>query len=387
MKQTRIFLDYNAGAPLRFPAMAAMRREMRYWGNPSAVHHEGRAARYRIESARDQIAQFCQAGNKDAMTVIFTSSATEANNHVLRCSPANHIFLSPIEHPSVYESARQSAARLSFLRVDRHGRLDLQHLEQLLRENTRRIGQKILVSVMAANNETGVIQPIAMIAGLARQYGASLHCDAVQAAGKIDLAGFCENCDSFCLSAHKIGGPAGIGALILRKPVQLATLLAGGGQEHNHRAGSEAAIAIAGFAAATKAVREEWVGKRKNSQEKLAQWREKFEKKILHAGLGAVIASKQAERTANTSCIALPAIAATTQLMALDLAGFAISSGAACSSGKVQRSTVLDAMGYAPEISDAAIRVSTGWASKAQDLVHFANAWCEMATRLRQKHK
>jgi cysteine desulfurase len=365
-----IYLDYNATAPLREPAFAAMTEVLRAPGNPSSVHRDGRQARRRVEEAREIIAS---ALNADAAGVIFTSGGTEANNLALTAFPGRRILASAVEHPSILKGKVDTV-----LPVDRHGVIDLAALDEALSADK----SPALLALMLANNETGVIQPVAEAAALAHRYGAWVHADAIQAFGKIpvDLAAL--GLDSLSLSAHKIGGPQGIGALVLAdSEVDLQPLLVGGGQERRNRAGTENVAAIVGFGAAVADL-----GDLAEEGARLAALRDRFERAALDALPGITIFGRKVGRLPNTSCLALPGVPAQTVLMALDLAGFAISAGSACSSGKLSPSPVLLAMGE-QVLATAAIRVSLGWATQGTDLESFIGQFVSISERLIREHK
>ncbi len=353
------YLDHNAASPLRPEARAAMERALGS-ANPSSVHAEGRKARAIVEEARTKVARLAHA---DPQNVIFTSGGTEANALALHAAiygsaeaeaRLTRIFVCAIEHESVSANAkalteRFAGLRLETLPVTSNGTLDLEALRIALREGKGRA----LIAVMAANNETGVIQPIAEIAKLAREAGALLFVDAIQAAGKIPLA---FDADYLTISSHKLGGPQGAGALILKSGAPFAPQILGGGQERGHRAGTENVPAIAGFGAAAAA-----------SFSLPVAVRDRFEHALQEIAPDAIIFGGKAQRLANTSNFALPGILAETAVMALDLDGVMISSGAACSSGKVKPSHVLAAMGVSEDIARCALRVSFGWNSTEQD--------------------
>lgn len=365
--KTSCYLDYNATAPVRSEAAEAVAAALAAGGNASSVHGPGRAARRRLEDARDAVAALVGAVPSE---VVFTSGGTEANALALRGTGAARLLVSAVEHDSVLRNAPEAA----IVRVDGNGVVDLAALERLLRESP----SGALVSVMLANNETGVIQPIAEIAHLARAHDALVHCDAVQAAGKIAVDIAALGVDMVSLSAHKLGGPQGVGALILRERVALRPLFGGGGQESGRRAGTENLPGIAGFgAAAATALLELQAG----ASARVAALRDRLESAVRRAAPQAVIHGAGAARLPNTSCIGLPGVAAETQVMALDLAGVAVSSGAACSSGKVRTSHVLGAMGVAAAEAGSAIRVSLGWQSTEGDVDRFLAAWGGLAAR------
>lgn len=358
----RAYLDHNATTPLKPAARAAMLAALEV-GNASSVHRAGRQARRVIEDARDQVAAMVGG----AARVIFTSGATEANALALAGLGRARVLVSAIEHDSVLANASQ-AERIP---VSADGVTDLAALERMLDDP-----RPTLVAVMAANNETGAIQPVAEIARLAHAHGALVLCDAAQAGGKIALDLATLGVDALTLSAHKLGGPQGAGALMLARDLPLAPLWRGGGQELGSRAGTENVAAIAGFGAAAQAARADLV-----DFARLAALRDRIEAALRAAAPGAVVFAAGAARLPNTSCIAMPGVGAETQIMALDLDGVAVSAGAACSSGKLRQSHVLGAMGVAPQIAATAIRISLGWDTRAADADAVIEAWIKLWTR------
>ncbi|MGE0213205.1 MAG: cysteine desulfurase family protein [Parvibaculaceae bacterium] len=332
-------------------------------GNPSSVHAEGRRARDLIEEAREAIEAFVSA---PARSVVFTSGGTEANNLALLGAPAERLIVSAVEHPSVLEAARRSGKPVTVLPVDSDGIVDLSALDRALAE-----GGRALVSVMLANNETGAIQPIAEVVKLARRHGALVHTDAVQAAGKIEVSFEAFGVDLMSLSAHKLGGPAGVGALVLRDGLDIEARQLGGGQEFRRRAGTENVAGIAGFGAAVKAAARELP----EASLRMSDLRASLEAALAEGPDRAHIFAKGAKRLPNTSCLAVRGLDAALLLMGLDLEGIAVSSGSACSSGKVAASHVLDAMGVEPELARGAIRLSLGWNSTAEDVGRFISGW------------
>jgi cysteine desulfurase len=358
-----VYLDYNASAPIKPAVVAAMTELLGQAGNPSSVHGFGRRARRAVETARDEVAAL--VGAKPAH-VIFTASGTEANNLALRGFPERVVLASAIEHESVLRAAPE-APRIP---VTRDGIVDLAALERLLAD----AGRPALVSVMLANNETGIVQPLAEIAALAHRHGALVHSDAVQAAGRLPLDMAALDVDLVTLSAHKCGGPHGAAALIARSDP--APLLVGGGQERNRRAGTENVAALAGFGVAAALAAAELA-----EAPSLMRLRDALEAGVQGASNKAVVIGAGQPRLPNTSCIALPGHKAETQVMALDLAGIAVSAGSACSSGKVAASHVLAAMGLPRTIAGSAIRVSLGWTTGDPDVERFVAAWRAMATR------
>jgi cysteine desulfurase len=362
-----VYLDYNATAPLRPEVATAMTSAMGLCGNASSVHRFGRLARRAVEDTREAIAAAVDAS---AAEVVFTSGGTEANNQALRGTD-RPVFISAVEHDSV-RAARDDA---TVIRVDRDGLVDLQHLEELLTTAEA----PALVSVMLANNETGVVQPVGEVVALARRFGALVHCDAVQALGKIPLSFAALGLDMMSVSAHKLGGPQGIGALVVRDAIDLTPLLRGGGQERSRRAGTENVAGISGFGAAAK-LAEQAVA----NAPALERLRDEIEDRVRAAASDAVIYGTAAPRLPNTSCIGLPGVSNEVQVMALDLAGVAVSAGSACSSGKLTPSHVLQAMGADDDAAASAIRVSIGWQTTAADGDRFVEAWTALASRRTQ---
>jgi cysteine desulfurase len=334
-------------------------------GNPSSVHAEGRAARALIETAREEVARLV---NAEPSQVVFTSGATEANNWVLAAG-WDTICMSGIEHDSVLAPARASRASIVMLPSSRDGVIDVAAAAAPLSEANK---GRALLAVMAVNNETGVIQPVAEAIAVAREQGAHVHVDAVQAPGRIPVDFAALGADTLVISAHKLGGPRGVGALVMREAP--TPLIKGGGQERRRRGGTENVCGIAGFGAAAEAVRRDH-----EAAERLAKLREALEAGVLRLTPDTVIVGRNARRIANTSCIALPGGSAETLIIKLDLAGLAVSAGAACGSGKVAASHVLEAMGLAPEITRSAIRVSLGPTTREDDIAAFLAAWEKVA--------
>ncbi|MFT3986650.1 cysteine desulfurase family protein [Aestuariivirga sp.] len=335
-----------------------MLRAMEMGGNASSIHAEGRAAKALLEDSRDAVAR---ALGVIAPMVVFTSGGSEANNQTLKGAPVERLLISAIEHPSVIEAAKASGKPVELLPVTPDGVIDLDALRRLLP------GPKALVSVMLANNETGVIQPLRDVVALAQAHGALVHTDAVQAFGKMPVNFGLLGVDAMTVSAHKLGGPVGAGALILRDGLAIGPLIHGGGQELRRRAGTENLPAIAGFGAATKS--------------RIAPYINVLRDKLETIFEGAVIFGKGMPRLPNTTCFAMPGMSAEILLMAFDLEGIAVSSGSACSSGKVTRSHVLAAMGHAPKLASAAIRVSLGWDTTAEHIDHFRAVWLRLLAR------
>ena len=362
------YLDYNATAPLRAEARTAMVEAMEEAGNPSSVHVYGRAARRRLEGARDAVAALVGAHPQE---VVFTAGGTEANKLAVHGAGRARVLVSAVEHDSVL-AADAAAERVP---VDRDGRVDLATLDGWLSEGS----EPALVSVMLANNETGVVQPVAEAAAIAHRHGALVHCDAVQGPAKIPVDFVGLDVDFLTLSAHKIGGPQGIGALVVRDGLHLEPLIGGGGQERRRRAGTENVVGAAGFGAAASAVHGS------DEAARVTTLRDRLEREAEAMVPASVVIAAEADRLPNTSCIAMPGAPSETQVMALDLAGVAVSAGSACSSGKVTASHVLGAMGVDRELADSAIRVSLGWASRESDVDRFVDAWAAIAQRARAR--
>lgn len=359
------YLDYNATTPLRPEVIAAIGAAAGQVGNASSVHRYGRLARRAVEDAREAIAELVGAAPAD---VVFTGSGTEANNLALR-GCGRPVLVSAVEH----ESVLAEAAPAGIFAVDDGGVVDRKALARALAG----CDAPAMVSVMLANNETGVIQPVAEIAALAHEHGALIHCDAVQAAGRlpIDIASL--GVDMMTVSAHKIGGPQGVGALLLASDLPLTALLRGGGQERSRRAGTENVAGIVGFGVAARLAIDAL-----DDMPRLAGLRDAVEARVSAAVPDTMIHGADRARLANTSCIGLPGVRHDTQVMTLDLAGVAVSAGSACSSGKMTPSHVLRAMGLDDDAAASAIRISFGWRSRDTDADRFVTAWCDMAQRL-----
>ncbi|MBM3599336.1 MAG: cysteine desulfurase [Alphaproteobacteria bacterium] len=363
------YLDANATAPLRPAAREAMAAALALEGNPSSVHRYGRLARRMVEDAREAVARLVGARPDQ---IVFTSGGTEANALALKGTAAASVLVSAIEHVSVLAGSAQRIAVLS------SGVIDLDALERALAGASK----PVLVSVMLANNETGVIQPIARVVEIARAHGTIVHCDAVQAIGRMPVNFAALGVDLMTVSSHKIGGPQGAGALIVGDRVALAPFMQGGGQERGRRPGTENVAAIAGFGAAASAIAAE-----PNEPARVAALRDALERRALAAVPGATIYGVESPRLGNTSCLGMPGVASETQVIALDLAGVAVSAGAACSSGKVRASHVLSAMGHGSDAASSAVRVSLSWRSTADDTDRFIEAWTALWRRVGKSGK
>ena len=381
----RTYLDWNATAPLRPEARAAVLAALEVAGNPSSVHAEGRQARGIIEKARRQVAVLVGA---EPHAVIFTGSATEAAAQVLSRhwsdAQMDRLSVSAIEHPCVLAGGQFAPQDVARLAVTAAGKLDISVLKQHINNHDPELGRPLL-ALMLANNETGLIQPVAEAAAIVHAAGGYLVCDAVQAAGRICVDLKTLGADALLLSAHKLGGPKGVGALILAdEAVAPAPLIRGGGQERGRRAGTENVAAIAGFGAAAEAALAGLV-----TMPHLAALRDALESRISTPSVtplsrvesGSSRAKTGPTRLPNTTLVALPGAKAETLVIQLDLAGIAVSAGSACSSGKVKRSHVLDAMGIDPAIAEGTIRVSLGSTTTAADIERFLAAWAEIAAR------
>jgi len=381
----RIYLDHNATSPLRPEVAEVVVQALKLPGNPSSVHAEGRAARAEIEQAREKVVRLVGARTKN---LIFTSGGTEAANLVLmpgfrRLGQAGptRLLVGAAEHPCVLNGHRFSPDAVGVIPVDSNGILDLAWLKAAL----ERAGEeRVLVSVQLANNETGVLQPVAEAARIVHEHGGLIHTDAVQAAGKcpVDMAEL--GVDALTLSAHKIGGPKGVGALVLASDqFEIAEkLVRGGGQEKGFRAGTENVAAIAGFGVAAELA----LASLEQEAGRLLTLREEARAELFRIAPDAIVVATSAERLPNTFAFAIPGLKAETALIAFDLAGVALSSGSACSSGKVKRSHVLDAMGVEPALAEGVLRVSLGWTTTKEDVLRFAEA-CERVVGTLYKRK
>ena len=418
MAAPRIYVDYNATAPLRPEAREAMLRALELTGNASSVHAEGRKARATVEAAREQVAAAIGACRDD---IAFTSGGTEAVAAPLRgalkaVGRASTFMASAIEHDAVASIVEQHAAiardvqggawaelqkdpenpelrmmaaseagrletvalPLATWPVKEDGRADLDFLRVAMKGAATISHVRPIVSLMLVNNETGVIQSVAEAAELVHEAGGLIHCDAIQGLGKLEVSVTELGVDYLSLSAHKIGGPQGVGAFYVKPGAPFASVQTGGGQEFGRRAGTENVAAIAGFGAAA-----EVAVAGLDAYEKLRDHRDAMEERLFDAVPGIVIHGESAPRVAGVSCFGVEGLPSETQIMGLDLAGFAVSAGSACSSGKVKPSRVLTAMGLSEDAARSAIRASFGWASTAADFEALAAAWLKMAAKAR----
>lgn len=366
-----VYFDYNATAPLRPKALALMYDVLAETGNASSIHRFGRTARSHVEKAREQIATLT---GTNATQITFTSGATESNNALMKVFHGERVLVSAIEHPSILEAA-PDAERIP---VTKDGIIDMTALETMLDNND----PPALISVMAVNNETGAIQPVEEVARLAKKKhpGIFVHCDAAQAAGRVTLDFPAWQLDYMSLSAHKMGGPQGVGALITAPGARPAKLLYGGGQEKRQRAGTENVAGIAGFGAAAATAQEQLP-----VFQALSKQRDGMEESLKKIAPDLVIAAANAPRVSNTSLLCLPDIPAQTQIMALDLDGIAVSSGAACSSGSVRTSYVLKEMGLDDNLIKGALRVSFGWHTTQNEINRFVASWKKLYQSMKDK--
>jgi len=392
---TRIYADYNATAPLRPEAREAVLRVLEGVGNASSVHAEGRKARGLVEGARETIAAAIGACRDD---IAFVSGGTEAVQAPIwgaldAMTDGKSLLASRIEHDAIIaiveylrsKTALGDAAKAwpagvapDAWAVRADGQVDLDWLRGAMKEAASVTGVRPLVSLMLVNNETGVIQPVAEAAEIVHAAGGLIHCDAIQALGKIETSVIELDVDYLSLSAHKIGGPQGVGAFYVKPGAPFKAVQTGGGQEFGRRAGTENVAGIVGFAAAADAALH-----RLNGYRSLAQHRDRMEQKIRATAPTLQIHGENAQRAAGVSCFGVEGLPSETQIMGLDLAGFAVSAGSACSSGKVKPSRVLTAMGLPEASARSAIRASFGWASDWRDFDALAEAWIHMAARAR----
>ena len=367
-----IYLDHNATARVRPQAIAAMTKVMEHVGNPSSIHAAGRTARAVMEQARSDIGALISAPDS---TVIFTSGGTEANAIAIEsavAAGARRLIVSAIEHDSVQETSRVLGVEVEVLPVNSDGVADLGWLRERLTRWEAADG-KPFVALMLANNETGVIQPVVEVSEIVRAADGWLHVDAIQAAGKIAVDGRALGADTLSISAHKLGGPQGIGALTFGPRATLSRRQHGGGQERGRRGGTENLPGIAGFGAAAV----EALAGLEDYQAR-AVWRDAVAGRLKVAG--GVVMGEAAPRLPNTLCIATPDFTSDLQVMGLDLAKVMISAGSACSSGKVKASPVLTAMGQG-DLAACAIRVSGGWDTTQSDWNTFADVWLDAHDR------
>jgi len=364
----RIYLDYNATAPIRPEVIEAVSRAMAVTGNASSIHGFGRDARKIVEDARAQVASL--VGVRPAQ-IIFNGGATEGNNTILSGYKDKVVFIGATEHPSVMEAAKHA----SLIPVTRDGLIDLNKFDEMLEADT-----PSLISVQLVNSETGVIQPIAEIAKRAHDKGALVHCDAVQAAGRMAIDFKSLGVDYMTLSSHKFGGPQGTGCLIFREGLQMPKFMAGGGQEKRQRAGTENVAGIAGFGIAASLARDNVEIYRTKTE----GFQKRLESTLRSIANDLIIVSENAPRVTNTTAIIVPNVPAETQLMAMDLEGIALSSGSACSSGTFKPSHVLTNMGYSDDDARCALRISTGYATTDAEIDAALAAYTNVLARIKK---
>lgn len=372
------YLDHNASAPLLPEARAALVETLDLTGNPSSVHAAGRALKNRLDTARGQVAKLAGA---ERGQVVFTGSATEAIAQAIvggvKTLKIDRVVVCAGEHASVLKAAETSGAEVTTIPLTADGVIDVDAMRAAI-EDANEAGESVLVAVQTVNSETGVVQPLEAVKTLVGPTPHFLFVDAVQAFGRLDLGFAASPVDMMAVSAHKIGGPAGIGALLMKSHCDTVRLIEGGGQELGRRGGTEAVALAAGFGAAAEAYPASY------AKAGVADLVATLEGEVLRLAPDAVIFGKDAERLGNVSCFAVPGLKAEVALMSLDLEGIAISSGSACSSGKVGRSKVLTAMGMAPELADCALRVSLGWSSTKDDLDRFLGSFEKLLKRSRK---
>lgn len=362
----QVYMDHNATSPTRPQAVEGATRAMQIGGNPSSVHAQGRKARRMVEDAREQVRLAVNAPK--SAQIVFTSCGTEANTLALQGSSRDKAFVAATEHPSVM----QAHGVIERIPVDVNGLIDPFKLDEMFAGG----GDDVIVSVMLANNETGVLQQIEGIVNIAHRYDALVHCDAVQALGKVDVDFAALGVDLMSLSGHKIGGPLGIGALVVAPGVKLSPINAGGGQEDGLRGGTENVPGIVGFGIAAELAVAELA-----DMQRIKGLRDRLEERILERAPDASVIAALAERLPNTTFVSMPGVDAETQIMAFDLAGICLSAGSACASGKTKASPVLGAMGVPADVATSAVRVSLGHTSTEQDIEHFISAWTDLYLR------
>ncbi len=367
----RVFLDYNATAPIKDAVITAMSDTMKVGGNPSSVHEHGRLAHKMVEDARQQVATLVDAQTTE---IIFTAGGTEANNLAIRCSEAASVIHAPSEHDSVLAAASVTDLPFMLVPVDESGILQMDALELALQS----LPSPAILSIMIANNETGVIQPLEKIVELAKAYDSLVHTDASQYAGRYHLSFKDLGVDMMTLTAHKMGGPQGMGALVVRADIPLRPLIVGGGQELSRRSGTENVAGIVGFGVAAELAADDL-----DAFKEIETIRDALQARILKYAPDAYVFGSAADRLPNTLSIAMPGVSGETQVMHMDLAGVWVSSGSACSSGKVDRSHVLAAM-KDDDLASQAIRISFGPTSTSGDADSIYDAWVALYDRTRK---
>lgn len=347
LNDSRIYLDYNATSLIRNEVIISFEEIIKNYGNPSSVHSEGRRANMLINNSRQNLAELI---NSKTRNIVFTSGGTEAIDIALNQS-SDRILINPTEHIAVHDTAEKSYSDIEEIKINSDGVIDLDNLEKLMKK------KPCTVAVMMANNETGVVQPIKKISKIVHDYGGIIFCDAIQALGKLEVDFDDLDVDIMSISSHKIGGISGTGAIIFKSEIEIKPRIFGGGQEFNIRGGTQNVLGISAFGEAAKVSHFN-----EEEDKRIKQLRDEFERRVTE--IGAEIFSKSEKRLSNTSYFAFKEIKAETMIMKLDLGGFSVSSGSACSSGKVSESHVLRAMGVKPDLRQNAIRVSLGWGSK-----------------------
>lgn len=371
----RTYLDYNATSPTKPEVIDAVSDCLKSWSNPSSVHQAGRDSKACLEAARRQVAALAGCHSKQ---IVFTSGGTEADNMVIQDASFDSYLALATEHPAVRVPIQMKGSKAQSLKVDDQGIIDLAFLEAALKQATG----KILLCVMYANNETGAVQPIKEVVALARQYDAWVHCDAVQALGKIPVSFSDLGVHSMALSAHKIGGPPGVGALIVAEGQEVAPWIQGGGQERSFRSGTVNVPGVVGFGIAAE-LAQACLADASNH----AVLRDQFEEALKRITPDVRIFSEDAKRLPNTSMFALEGFDSSVLFVSLDLAGICVSTGSACSSGVAKLSPVLLAMGVPEALAKSAIRISTGWASRQEDIDAFLKVWFRITASSGQNNK
>ncbi|WP_417318174.1 cysteine desulfurase family protein [Emcibacter sp.] len=369
MTRPAAYLDYNATVPVRPEVIDEMGRVLSAGGNASSVHSLGRKTKAVLEKSRSTIADMI---NCRPQMITFTSGGTEANNIALRCIRAERLIVAATEHDSILDVARHFPGEIIILPVRATGLVDESELEKHLKASDL----KTVVSVMLANNETGVIQDIVSLSSLAHEYNALMHTDAVQAFGKIPLDFRALGVDMMSLSAHKIGGPQGTGAFVAWEKIDVEPLIRGGGQELGRRSGTENLPGIAGFGIAAG-----MVPKSLQFMDQVREWRDRIELELARHTNTVRFFGAKSQRLSNVTSILMPEVSSETQVMAMDLEGICVSAGSACSSGKVKASHVITAMGASKQEATSTIRVSLGWNSCEEDVERFIKAWCKLYDR------
>ncbi len=376
---TRHYLDHNATAPVRPEVIDAVSAAMAMDGNALSVHEEGRRAHKIVEDAREEIRSLV---NAPVNGVVFTSSGTESIHYVLHGAVKAHgikrIYISAFEHPAVTANAETTGAAIEILPVTSAGVIDLDLLRERLHRYQAGESGPFLVCLMFANNETGVIQPIAEAAAITHEFSGLLFCDAAQAVGKVPVNFVMSGADIMSFTGHKFGGPLGVGAVIAGPNLPLDPVLRGGGQEMNRRASTTNTPGIAGLGKACAMAKESLA-----RAEEIARLRNEMQAAVINAG--ARVWGGEAERLPGTLCLSAPAFSGATQLMSMDLAGIAVSAGSACSSGKSNPSHVLTAMGASEEEATTSIRVSLGWNSTREDADAFIREWPKAYGRIKAR--